>query len=64
MPVRLLNYLDTVQKQSISIYEVVVAKFATTTEHGAIEGKSQTHDVCYYNPDYLRFIDTLNYGVE
>lgn len=29
--------------------EVVVAKFATTTKHGAIEGKKQTHDVCFYN---------------
>ena len=28
--------------------EVVVANFATTTEHGAIEGKSQTHDVRFY----------------
>ena len=24
--------------------EVVVAKFATTTKHGAMEGKTQTHD--------------------
>ena len=23
--------------------QVVVAKFATTTQHGAIEGKTQTH---------------------
>lgn len=29
----------------------VVAKFATTTKHGAIEGKSQTHLVDYYNLD-------------
>ena len=25
--------------------EVVVAKFANTTQHGAIEGKTQTHDI-------------------
>ena len=31
--------------------EVVVAKFATTTQHGAIESKSQTHQVEFYNHD-------------
>lgn len=30
-----------------------VAKFATTTEHGAIKGKSQTHDVRFYNLDVI-----------
>ena len=33
--------------------EVVVAKYATTTQHGAIEGKTQTHDVDYYNLDMI-----------
>ena len=33
--------------------EVVVAKFATTTEHGAIEGKTQTHMIDYYNLDVI-----------
>ena len=33
--------------------EVVVAKFATTTKHGAIEGKKQTHMVEYYNLDMI-----------
>ena len=33
--------------------EVVVAKFATTTRHGAIEGKTQTHMVDYYNLDVI-----------
>ena len=32
---------------------MVVAKFATTTEHGAIKGKSQTHDVRFYNLDVI-----------
>ncbi len=32
---------------------VVVAKFATTTQHGAIEGKLQTHLVSYYNLDVI-----------
>lgn len=33
--------------------EVVVANFATTTEYGAIKGKSQTHDVRFYNLDVI-----------
>ena len=33
--------------------EQVVAKFATTTKHGAIEGKTQTHMVDYYNLDVI-----------
>ncbi len=33
--------------------EVVVAKFANTTEHGAIEGKTQTHLIDYYNLDMI-----------
>lgn len=32
---------------------VVVAKFANTTQHGAIQGKSQTHYVEYYNLDVI-----------
>ena len=33
--------------------EVVVAKIATTTPHGAIEGKTQRHDVNFYNLDAI-----------
>jgi hypothetical protein len=33
--------------------EVVVAKFATTTQHGAIKGKSQTSITEYYNLDVI-----------
>ena len=33
--------------------EQVVAKFATTTKHGAIKGKTQTHNVDYYNLDMI-----------
>lgn len=33
--------------------EVVVAKFATTTQHGAIDGKTQTHMTEYYNLDVI-----------
>ena len=33
--------------------EVVVAKIVNTTEHGAIQGKTQTHVVEYYNLDVI-----------
>ena len=33
--------------------EQVIAKFATTTKHGAIKGKTQTHMVDYYNLDMI-----------
>lgn len=33
--------------------QVVVAKFATTTPHGAIEGKTQTHITEFYNLDVI-----------
>lgn len=33
--------------------QVVVAKFAITTQHGAIEGKTQTHMTEYYNLDVI-----------
>ena len=33
--------------------QVVVPKFATTTEHGAIEGKTQTHMTDFYNLDVI-----------
>ena len=32
---------------------MVVAKFATTTQHGAIRGKTQQHEVCFYNLDMI-----------
>lgn len=33
--------------------EVVIAKIATTTQHGAIEGKTQTKEVNFYNLDAI-----------
>ena len=33
--------------------QVLVAKFATNTQHGAIEGKTQTHMTEYYNLDVI-----------
>ena len=40
---------------------VVVAKFATTTQHGAMEGKTQTHEVDYFN---LEVITSVGYRVK
>ena len=33
--------------------EVVVRKFRTTSQHGAIEGMTQTHEVTFYNLDMI-----------
>lgn len=35
------------------VRKVVVAKFATTTQHGAIKGKTQTINVEHYNLDVI-----------
>ena len=36
--------------------EVVGAKFASTTQHGAIEGKTQTNEVMFYNLEMITSI--------
>ncbi len=46
------KHINNALKEELSD-EVVVAKFATTTQHGAIEGKNQTHMVDYYNLDMI-----------
>ena len=40
---------------------VVGAKFANTTQHGAIEGKTQTHEIDYFN---LEVITSVGYRVK
>jgi len=40
---------------------VVVAKFANTTQHGAIEGKTQTHEMDYFN---LEMVTSVGYRVK
>lgn len=35
--------------------ELVVAKFATTTQHGAVKGKTQTKNVAHYNLETIKF---------
>ena len=46
------KHINNALKEELSD-EVVVAKFATTTRHGAIEGKTQTHMVDCYNLDII-----------
>jgi len=41
--------------------EVVVAKFENTTQHGAIEGKTQTHELEYFN---LEMVTSVGYRVK
>ena len=41
--------------------EVVGAKFASTTQHGAIEGKTQTNEVMFYN---LEMITSIGFRVK
>ena len=41
--------------------EVVVAKFANTTQHGAIEGKTQTREKDYFN---LEMVTSVGYRVK
>lgn len=41
--------------------ELVVAKNATTTQHGAIEGKTQTHQVEFYNLDMIISVGQRTY---
>ena len=46
------KHINNALKEELS-NEAVVAKFATTTQHGAIKGKTQTHMVEYYNLDMI-----------
>ena len=45
------KHINNVFKEGELNKEVVVAKFATTTKHGAIELKTQTKQVEHYNLD-------------
>ena len=47
------KHINNVFREGELDKDVVVAKFATTTQHGAIEGKTQTKDVEYYNLDVI-----------
>lgn len=47
------KHINNIFAEGELIKEVVVAKFATTTQHGAIKGKTQTQNVEYYNLDVI-----------
>jgi len=47
------KHINNIFTEGELIEEVVVAKFATTTQHGAIKGKTQTSNVEYYNLDVI-----------
>ena len=49
---------STISRHIKNVFEegdwtAVVAKFATTTQYGAIEGKTQSHLVDFYNLDMI-----------
>jgi hypothetical protein len=47
------KHINNVFSEGELEHELVVAKFATTTQHGAIKGKTQTKLVEYYNLDVI-----------
>lgn len=47
------KHINNVFSEGELVKEVVVANFATTTQHGAIKGKTQTINVEYYNLDVI-----------
>ena len=46
------KHINNALKEELEGLEVV-AKFANTTLHGAIEGKTQTHEIDYFNLDVI-----------
>ncbi len=47
------KHINNIFKEGELSKDVVVAKFATTTQHGAMEGKTQTKLVEFYNLDVI-----------
>ena len=45
------EHINNVFKEGELEKEEVVRKFRITTQHGAMTGKTQEHDVMFYNPD-------------
>ncbi len=54
------KHINNALREELNNYEVV-AKFASTTKHGAIDGKTQTHIIEYYN---LNMIISVGYRVK
>jgi hypothetical protein len=47
------RHINNILKEDELDEKVVVANFAITTQHGAIEGKTQEHDVKHYSLDMI-----------
>ncbi|MCT4613425.1 MAG: virulence RhuM family protein [Marinifilaceae bacterium] len=47
------KHINNIFSEEELVKEVVVAKFATTTQHGAITGKTQTKNIEFYNLDVI-----------
>ena len=47
------RHINNIFKEGELERNMVVANFATTTKHGAIEGKTQCHFIDYYNLDVV-----------
>jgi len=47
------EHISNIFKEEELVQEVVVRKYRTTTQHGAIEGKTQSRDVNFYNLDVI-----------
>ena len=47
------EHISNIFKEGELDEQVVVRKFRTTTQHGAIEGKTQSKEVKYYNLDVI-----------
>ena len=47
------RHINNIFKEGELVREVVCAKFAHTTPHGAVKGKSQIHEVVLYNLDVI-----------
>ena len=47
------EHISNIFREGELTRDVVVRKFRTTTPHGAIQSKTQTHDVLFYNLDVI-----------
>ena len=47
------RHINNIFKSQELIKSEVCAKFAHTTEHGAVQGKTQTRELDYYNLDLI-----------
>ena len=47
------EHISNIFKEGELEEKVVVRKFRTTTQHGALEGKTQSKEVKYYNLDVI-----------